>query len=161
MKKHTGICLMLAALILTALPTVGLASQDRERHGEHMGDSAPPCGRWNSRADWPDLSKEQRGALDKVSAEYREEAWKLRHELSAKELELSYLADNQQTKPSTISALVADIKSLEGQRHELRERYAATLQKDLSLEHDQAYALMHGWGRSDGYGHRGGRHSRR
>lgn len=164
MKKKIGIFTVLAASMLLALPAI---SQAWQGHGGGHG-MVPPCGNGQAYAvqGWqhPQIAPEQQEAFEKIMAAHHEKSWSLRSDLSAKRMELEYLSQNPKTEPKTISSLIGDVKNLKSKLHDLNKTTAASLQKELGISNEHAYALTMGGGCGQrqmmGGRHMGDRHHR-
>lgn len=185
MKTKLSILTVVALFAAFAIPSAAFAWQGQRgagmgtqgygyHNGYHMGGqygpgyNMPPNGQWSGyAAPMMQFTPEQQAACDKIMTDFQEKAYGLRTQISSKQMELHYLSQNPKTDPKAISSLVNEVTSLQNQLHDLRVKTATTLQSDLKIDSNNAYALLRGFGQG-GYGnnmygahHPGGRHHRR
>ncbi|MDL2285327.1 hypothetical protein LJB93_01125 [Desulfovibrio sp. OttesenSCG-928-F07] len=174
MKKSFGTFAVLAAVLMLALPVVSQASPAFRANGpHHMGGYGPGYGQGMgpgmgqaAMPGWqhPAIAPEKQAAYEKIINSHIEKVAPMQEQLAAKYMELEYLSRNQKTEPKAISALVNEVQNLKGKLNDQCKTSAATLQKELGIESNHAYALLQGahHGRGNfgyGMGH-GQRHNR-
>lgn len=182
MKTKLSVLAALALFTAATLPTAAYAWNGQRGagmgapgYGYHMGSGyhapgyhMPPNAQMPGyAAPMAQLTPDQQAAFEKNMSSFQEQAYALGTQLSAKQMELHYLSQNSKTDPKTISNLVNEVTALQTKLHELRVKTADSLQADLNIDSNQAYALLRGYGQG-GYGnrmygphHAGGRHYRR